>query len=190
MMHGAHTKDRLAFGFWLYLMSDAVLFATLFACYAVYSKELSGGPSPAELFSLPFVVLESLVLLTSSLTAGLALFALRLHKTYAALTMLFATLLLGALFLALELYEFGELIHQGAGPDTNAFLSSFFTLIGTHGLHVFVGLIWLTILIAHLSIRGLSEETKQKLMCWGLYWHFLDLIWIFIFTFVYLFGFI
>lgn len=190
MTHNLHTEERVTFGFWLYLMSDAILFATLFACYAVYSKELWGGPSPAELFSLPFVMLESIILLTSSLTAGLALFAARLQKKYATLAMLCITFVLGASFIALELYEFRELIALGAGPSANAFLSSFFALVGTHGLHVFVGLVWLIVIVAHVLLRDLSHETSTKLMCFGLYWHFLDLIWIFIFTFVYLFAFI
>ena len=182
-----HTKNNTVFGFWVYLMSDCVLFASLFATYAVLQVETAGGPSAKELFSLPFVLIETLILLTSSFTVGLALLAAHAHKKFQTLVFLKITLLLGFAFLGMELYEFRHLIEEGHGPSGSAFLSSFFTLVGTHGAHVAAGSLWMLVVAAHILWRGLAEN-MTKLMCVALFWHFLDVIWIFIFTFVYLLG--
>ena len=185
-----HLDERVSFGFWVYLMSDCVLFAALFATYAVLNTATFGGPGARELFSLPFVTIETLILLGSSFTCGLTLLAAHQHKKNLTLLALVATLALGAGFLAMEVVEFQNLIAEGYGPSANAFLSSFFTLVGTHGLHIVIGLLWALVILAHIALRGLTPGTARKLLVWGLFWHFLDVIWIFIFTFVYLFGFI
>jgi cytochrome o ubiquinol oxidase subunit 3 len=169
-------------------MSDCVLFAALFAVYAVLRTQTFGGPAIDSIVDLPFVTGETLLLLTSSFTVGLALLAAHAHKKGLTLAALGATLVLGLAFLGMEAYEFAKLIGEGYGPDRSAFLSSFFTLLGTHGLHVAAGAVWMLVLMAHVYIRGLSSGTQTKLACLGLFWHFLDVIWIFIFTFVYLFG--
>lgn len=185
---GQAQEDRVTFGFWVYLMSDCIIFASLFAAYAVLQGQTFGGPSAAELFDLPFVLAETIILLVSSFTAGLALLAARYHKPIAALGALAVTLLLGVAFLSLEVWEFTHLINEGHGPDQNAFLSAFFALVGTHGLHIAAGSLWILVLMARILFRGLGAGTVRKLACLALFWHFLDVIWIFIFTFVYLFG--
>jgi cytochrome o ubiquinol oxidase subunit 3 len=185
-----HTQEKVTFGFWVYLMSDCVLFASLFATYAVLHIATFDGPRAEDLFSLPFVLTETLLLLTSSFTCGLALLAARHHKKNLTLTALVATLLLGLSFLIMELSEFRQLILEGHGPGGSAFLSSFFTLVGTHGAHIALGALWMLVLMAHIARKGITPGTTRKLMCLALFWHFLDIIWIFIFTFVYLFGFI
>jgi cytochrome o ubiquinol oxidase subunit 3 len=182
--------EKVTFGFWVYLMSDCVLFAALFAAYAVLHTATFGSPAASDLFSLPFVLTETLILLTSSFTCGLALLAFEKRVKGAVTLALVTTLFLGLAFVAMELYEFHSLLIDGHGPSTNAFLSSFFTLVGTHGLHVTLGSLWLIVLLAHLAYRGLTEGVGRKLACFALFWHFLDIIWIFIFTFIYLFGFI
>ncbi len=184
----AKTADKVTFGFWVYLMSDCVLFAALFAAYAVLRGTTFGGPAIESLVDLPYVLAETLLLLTSSFTVGLALLAAHANKKKLTLVALGATLALGLAFLAMEGYEFAKLIGEGHGPDRSAFLSSFFTLLGTHGLHVLLGSVWMAALMVHVALRGLSAGTHTKLMCLGLFWHFLDIVWIFIFTFVYLFG--
>ncbi len=181
-------NDKVVFGFWIYLMSDCVLFAGLFATYAVLGGATFGGPSIADIVRLPFVLTETLLLLTSSFTVGLALLAAHNQKKSLAILGLAITLLLGLSFLWMEVSEFTNLIAEGSGPERSAFLSSFFTLLGTHGLHVALGSLWLLVLMAHIVVKGLSASTIRKLMCFSLFWHFLDIIWIFIFTFVYLMG--
>ena len=181
-------RDRVTFGFWVYLMSDSVLFAGLFATYAVLSSATFSAVSIGELVSLPFVLAETLLLLTSSFTIGLVLLAAHHHKKYLALLALVVTLLLGLTFLGMELSEFRHLAAEGNGPDKSAFLSAFFTLVGTHGLHVALGSLWMLVLMAHVFLNGLTGGTVRKLACLSLFWHFLDIIWIFIFTFVYLLG--
>lgn len=181
-------KDLITSGFWIYLMSDCVLFAGLFATYAVLSPETFGGPSIDSFLNIRFVLLETLLLLTSSFTIGLAVLAAQANKRMATVLLLKLTLLLGLGFLAMEVHEFVVLIGEGHGPDRSAFLSSFFTLLGAHGLHVLLASIWMCVVMAHVWFRGLGEETQSKLACLALFWHFLDIIWIFIFTFVYLFG--
>lgn len=175
-------------GFWLYLMTDCILFASLFAVYAVLRESTAGGPSGAELFELPMVLVETLILLTSSFTCGLALLALRQGNVKWLIVWLAATYVLGLSFLTIELNEFSLLIAEGHSWQQSAFLSAFFTLVGTHGLHIFVGLLWLLIMIGVLFKKGITSKVRRQLMLFGLFWHFLDLVWIFIFTFVYLIG--
>lgn len=187
-MNHKQTQDKVTFGFWLYLMSDCILFAGLFATYAVLQSATFGGPGIERIVNLPFVFIETLLLLTSSFTVGLALLAAHSHKKELTIVLLSVTLLLGLGFLAMEVQEFYALTSEGAGPSRSAFLSAFFTLLGTHGAHVAAGCIWMLVAMAHVLYRGLVPGTTRKLMCLGLFWHFLDIIWIFIFTFVYLFG--
>ncbi|HVU80058.1 MAG TPA: cytochrome o ubiquinol oxidase subunit III [Candidatus Paceibacterota bacterium] len=188
--HHEHTQvqDRVGFGFWAYLMSDCVLFAALFAVFAVLRHATAGGPGMPDMTDLPFVLKETLVLLASTFAVGLAVLAVREGKKDLAIVMLAATLALGLAFLGMEAGEFRHLVAEGNGPSRSAFLSSFFTLVGTHGLHVALGAIWILVLMAHLLIKGVTAGTSRKLLCLSLFWHFLDIIWIFIFTFVYLFG--
>lgn len=185
-----HAKelDKTALGFWIYLMTDCVLFGTLFATYAVLRGGTAGGPSGAELFDLNFVFVETMLLLVSSLTSGLALLGMKLGKKQLVAWMLGLTFALGAGFLAMELYEFAHLVHQGNDWGRSAFLSSFFTLVGTHGLHIAVGLLWIVVLGVMLAKKGLDHRFEKRLTLFSLFWHFLDIIWIFIFTLVYLYG--
>ncbi|WP_093331783.1 cytochrome o ubiquinol oxidase subunit III [Sphingomonas rubra] len=176
------------FGFWLYLMSDCLIFAMLFAAYAVYGNSTAGGPGAAELFELPLVATNTAMLLLSSITYGFAMIATDEKRQGATIGWLGVTALFGAAFLAIELYEFSHLIHEGAGPQRSAFLSSFFLLVGTHGLHVTFGLIWLAVLVVQVLRRGLEPANVRRLQCLSLFWHFLDVIWIGVFTFVYLMG--
>lgn len=180
--------NKTTLGFWIYLMTDCVLFASLFATFAVLRGGTADGPSGAEIFDLDFVLYETLLLLASSLTAGFAMLALRLKNIKLVLFMLGATLLLGAGFLGLELYEFNQLIGEGHGWQASAFLSSYFTLVGTHGLHIAIGLLWLIVLMGTLWQRGITNALQKRLTMFSLFWHFLDVIWIFIFTIVYLLG--
>ncbi|WP_375287419.1 cytochrome o ubiquinol oxidase subunit III [Sphingomonas sp.] len=175
-------------GFWLYLMSDCLIFAMLFAAYGVYGGSTAGGPGPRELFELPLVALNTALLLFSSITYGFAMIAADEEKQGAALGWLAVTGLFGLGFLCVELYEFSHLIHEGAGPQRSAFLSSFFTLVGTHGLHVTFGLIWLVVLMVQVMRRGLIADNLRRLQCLSMFWHFLDVVWIGVFTFVYLMG--
>lgn len=175
-------------GFWMYLMSDCLIFAMLFATYGVLGTSYAGGPGPRELFDLPLVALNTSMLLFSSITYGFAMLAMTDGKQRAMQAWLAITGLFGAAFLGIEMYEFAHLIHEGAGPQRSAFLSSFFTLVGTHGLHVTFGLIWLVVLMVQVQAKGLIPANRRRLMCLSLFWHFLDVIWIGVFTFVYLLG--
>jgi cytochrome o ubiquinol oxidase subunit 3 len=175
-------------GFWLYLMSDCLIFAMLFATYGVLGTSYAGGPGPKELFELPLVALNTAMLLFSSITYGFAMLSMTEGKRGATQGWLAITALFGLAFLCIEMYEFTHLIHEGAGPQRSAFLSSFFVLVGTHGLHVTFGLIWLVVLMVQVQMKGLITANKRRLMCLSLFWHFLDLIWIGVFTFVYLMG--
>lgn len=175
-------------GFWLYLMSDCLIFAVLFATHAVVGRNYAAGPSPADLFDLKLVALNTAMLLFSSITYGFAMLAMEKDRRWPTLAWLGITGLFGAAFVGLELYEFRHLIHEGATPQRSAFLSSFFVLVGTHGLHVTFGLIWLAILMVQVVQRGLGEDNKRRLMCLSMFWHFLDVIWIGVFSFVYLMG--
>lgn len=183
-----HQSQTLSFGFWIYLMSDCFLFASLFATYAVLHDATAAGPTGRELFSLPFVLLETALLLTSSFTAGLSLYFAHHAKRTQTLALLGITAILGAAFLALEFSEFSYLVASGASWSTSAFLSVFFTLLGVHGAHVFVGIIWMLTLCAHIFYTSFTPATLRRLVCFGLFWHFLDIVWIFIFSFVYLMG--
>lgn len=186
----AHNKEAKAlFGFWIYIMSDALLFASIFATYAVLHNNTFGGPSARELFSMPFVLTETLILLASSFTFGLAsLYAHHHNSKGKVLTWLLVTFLLGAIFIAMEMTEFAKLVVEGNSWQRSGFLSSFFTLVGTHGLHVTAGLVWMGGLIVQVWRRGINVITVGKVGTLGLFWHFLDIVWIFIFTFVYLMG--
>ncbi|WOK36091.1 cytochrome o ubiquinol oxidase subunit III [Sphingomonas sp. C3-2] len=175
-------------GFWMYLMSDCLIFAILFATYAVLGGNYAGGPAPKDLFDLNLIALNTAMLLFSSITYGFAMLAMEKNKVGATQGWLAITGLFGLAFLAIELYEFAHLIHIGATPQRSAFLSSFFTLVATHGLHVTFGTIWLVTLMVQVSRRGLIQANKRRLMCLSLFWHFLDVIWIGVFTFVYLMG--
>jgi len=175
-------------GFWMYLMSDCLIFAMLFATYGVLGTSYAGGPRPKELFELPLVALNTAMLLFSSITYGFAMLNMTEGKRGATQGWLAITALFGLAFLCIEMYEFTHLIHEGAGPQRSAFLSSFFVLVGTHGLHVTFGLIWLVVLMVQVQMKGLITANKRRLMCLSLFWHFLDLIWIGVFTFVYLMG--
>ncbi len=183
-----HPENGTLLGFWLYLMSDCLLFAGLFAAYAVLGRNYAGGPTGAELFDLPTVALNTGFLLMSSITYGFAMIAAQRKSVKATIVWLAITGLFGLAFLYLELDEFVHLIHEGAGPQRSAFLTSFFALVGTHGLHVTFGSIWLVTLICQLAKHGLTPENNRRLMCLSMFWHFLDVIWIGVFTFVYLMG--
>jgi cytochrome o ubiquinol oxidase subunit 3 len=188
--HGAgeDAHDEKAFGFWIYLMSDAIIFSLLFATYVVMAPNVAGGPTGKMLFSLPRTFAETMLLLTSSLTFGLATLAVRSGDRPRALAWLALTFGLGAGFIALEIGEFAGLIGQGAGPQRSGFLSAFFTLVGTHGLHVGLGLVWILILSAQVLAKGLSPPVVSRLFRLGLFWHFLDIVWVGIFSVVYLPG--
>ncbi len=179
---------KTLFGFWLYLMTDCVLFASLFATYAVLHNNTFGGPSGQELFSLPFVLTETLILLTSSFTCGLAMLATHRQDRNMVMVWLAITFALGVAFLGMELSEFRHLAAEGNSWRRSGFLSSFFTLVGTHGLHIATGLLWMCIMFVKLGRRGLNTATIRRLTLLSMFWHFLDIIWIFIFTIVYLLG--
>ena len=180
--------ERKTLGFWVYLMTDCVLFATLFATFAVLRVATAGGPSGAELFDMPFVLVETMILLTSSFTVGLAVLGSERGLKKQSILWLVITFLLGATFLVMELWEFNHLIGEGHGWQQSAFLSSYFVLVGTHGLHIAVGLLWMGVIVFRLLQRNFKETDIRRLSLLGLFWHFLDVIWIFIFSFVYLIG--
>jgi cytochrome o ubiquinol oxidase subunit 3 len=183
-----HPENGTLLGFWLYLMSDCLVFACLFATYAVLGRNYAGGPTGAELFDLPLVAVNTSLLLLSSITYGFAMLESQRKRVRSTLVWLAITGLLGAGFLGLELYEFSHLIHEGAGPQRSGFLTAFFTLVGTHGLHVTFGIVWLVTLMVQVGRHGLSMENNRRLMCLSMFWHFLDVVWIGVFTFVYLMG--
>jgi cytochrome o ubiquinol oxidase subunit 3 len=180
--------EEKAFGFWLYLMSDAIIFALLFATYVVMAPNHAGGPTGKTLFNLSRTFAESMLLLCSSITFGFATVAVRLGRPPVVLGWLGATFVLGAGFVALEISEFTGMYEQGACPQRSGFLSAFFTLVGTHGLHVSMGLTWILILTIQLLAKGLTEPVGSRLFRLGLFWHFLDIVWIGIFSIVYLPG--
>jgi cytochrome o ubiquinol oxidase subunit 3 len=186
----AHRQDdsKAIFGFWVYIMTDCVLFAGLFATYAVLHNNTFGGPSGRELFSLPFVLTETLLLLTSSFTCGLAMLAAYRKDKALVIFWFGVTFLLGLAFLTMELTEFRHLAQEGNSWRRSGFLSSFFTLVGTHGLHITVGLSWMVVMAAKVLRGGLTSANIRRLTMLSLFWHFLDIIWVFIFTIVYLLG--
>lgn len=180
--------SKNVFGFWLYLMTDCLLFGTLFCTYAVLHSSTFGGPASRDLLHLGIAFTETMILLFSSVTCGLSVLAAVQNNTNRACVWLGITLLLGASFIGVELHEFYSLIQEGHGPQKSAFLSSFFALVGTHGAHVAFGLLWIVVMIAQLVWQGITSDTFRRLVIFSMFWHFLDLIWIFIFTFVYLLG--
>ncbi len=183
-----HPENGTLLGFWLYLMSDCLVFAALFAVYGVLGRSYAAGPSGADLFELPLVALNTSLLLLSSITYGFAMLEMQRGRMRQVLLWLAITGLFGAGFIGIELYEFNHLIAEGAGPQRSAFLSSFFALVGTHGLHVGFGVVWLVTLMFQLKRHGLIAENKRRLLCLSMFWHFLDVVWIGVFSFVYLLG--
>jgi cytochrome o ubiquinol oxidase subunit 3 len=178
----------VAFGFWIFLLSDIVMFATLFAAYAVLARATDGGPSGVQLFSQASVAIETVCLLASSYTCGLMSLAVKSRRhpgTYFGALVTFA---LGLAFLVLEVREFADMIARGAGPQRSAFLSAFFTLVGCHGLHVAGGLVWLVVMMAQVALRGFQPTVQRRLACFSLFWHALDIVWVWLFTVVYLMG--
>ena len=175
-------------GFWMYLMSDCLIFAMLFAVYAVIGGNYAAGPAPKDLFDLPLVALNTSMLLLSSITYGFAMLAMVKNRTAQMQTWLAITGVFGLCFLGIELDEFAHMIHLGATPQRSGFLSAFFVLVGTHGLHVTFGIIWLVTLMVQVTRHGLTTENRRRLMCLSMFWHFLDVVWIGVFTFVYLMG--
>jgi cytochrome o ubiquinol oxidase subunit III len=188
--HEAEANDRVMFGFWVYLMTDLLMFSVLFAAYAVLHGNTYGGPSGRELFSPALALTETLLLLTSSFTAGLGMIAARRGNKNQVLLWFGITFGLGLAFLSLELKEFAVFIHEGHTMRANAFLSSFFVLVGTHGLHITSGLLWMATTLVFVIKRGLNSHLVRKLALLSLFWHFLDIVWIFIFTVVYLMAFV
>ncbi len=183
-----NTVSIQIFGFWIYLMSDLIMFATLFATFVVLSNAYAGGPTGKELFDLPYLLGETLLLLFSSVAYGLVMLAVHDGQKKLVLIGLVVTLLLGLGFVSMEINEFRGMIAGGHGPDRSAFLSSFFTLVGTHGIHVAFGLIWMAVVIWQVAIKGLTSPVQSRLMRLSMFWHFLDIIWIGIFSIVYLMG--
>lgn len=180
--------SRTILGFWTYLMTDCILFGSLFATYAVLHNQTFGGPTSRDLFQLSTAFTETMILLGSSVTCGLGLLSAVKGNKAQVLWWLAASFLLGASFVAIELHEFTHMVWEGNSWQRSAFLSSFFTLVGTHGTHVSVGLLWLAVVMTQVSFVGINITTFRRLVVFGLFWHFLDLVWIFIFTFVYLMG--
>ena len=184
----ASTRTVVAYGFWIFLLSDFVLFSGLFAAHAVLSDQTAGGPTGAELFNLRNVFIETMCLLFSSYTCGLG--ALSAERRQPGRFLIFAalTFVLGAAFLVIESTEFAGMVSKGAGPSRSAFLSGFFTLVGTHGVHVTGGLLWLVYMVAQVVAKGLRPHVLRRLLCWSLFWHALDIVWVGVFTLVYLMG--
>ncbi len=184
---GKHdTNDKTIFGFWVYLMTDLIVFAALFATFAVLRNNTFGGPGGREIFNMPNVLIETLILLTSSFTAGLAILSAHRNDKNQVIFWFGITFLLGLAFLTMELTEFRKLVAEGNSWQRSGFLSSFFTLVGTHGLHITAGLVWMAVLLIKVVISGLNSSNTRKLTLLSLFWHFLDIVWIFIFTIVYL----
>jgi cytochrome o ubiquinol oxidase subunit 3 len=178
----------VAYGFWIFLLSDIVMFSALFAAYAVLMRATAGGPTGAELFNQGSVAIETACLLASSFTCGLMSLAVGSRRRVATYFFAVVTFVLGAVFLALEIREFAGMIAIGATPQRSAFLSAFFTLVGCHGLHVAAGLIWLAVMMAQVEIKGFRATVERRLLCFALFWHALDIIWVWLFTVVYLMG--
>jgi len=176
------------YGFWLFVLSDMVLFSALFATYASLVHATDGGPTTSQLFDRTLVAVETMALLLSSFTCGLAMIAAKRGNMVWAQGWLLVTGLLGFVFLSIELYEFSSMIGEGAGPQRSAFLSSFFTLVGCHGAHVTVGLLWIGTMMAQIWAKGFREHIMRRLLCLSVFWHALDIIWVAIFTIVYLIG--
>jgi cytochrome o ubiquinol oxidase subunit 3 len=184
----APVRIVVGYGFWIFLLSDIILFSALFATYAVLQGQTAGGPSSHELFELRHAGIETLCLLFSSYTCGLAVLAVERRRMSAFYLCCALTFLLGATFLSLELSEFAGLLARGASPSRSAFLSAFFSLVGLHGAHVTVGLLWLIFLVAQTAYRGPVDYVRRRLLCFSLFWHALDIIWVALLTMVYLMG--
>jgi cytochrome o ubiquinol oxidase subunit 3 len=178
----------VAYGFWIFLLSDIVMFSALFAAYAVLARATAGGPGGAQLFSQASVAIETVCLLVSSYTCGLMSLSIGSRRRAATYFFAVVTFVLGAAFLTLEAREFAGMIAIGATPQRSAFLSAFFTLVGCHGLHVTAGLIWLAVMIAQVEIKGFRATVERRLLCFALFWHALDIVWVWLFTVVYLMG--
>ena len=192
LQHDAHaaqeTYAKTLFGFWIYIMTDCILFSSLFAAYLVLHGGTFGGPSSKDLFDMSYALGETLILLASSFTCGLIMMAAQKNKRSHVLFWFAVTLALGLSFLGMELTEFTRFVEQGASWRRSGFLSSFFTLVGTHGCHISVGCLWMVVLGAQVAFRGINPHFMRRLACFKLFWHFLDIVWIFIFTIVYLMG--
>ncbi len=186
--HEVDTYHKTTLGFWVYLMTDCVLFSALFATYAVLHQNTFGGPTSQQIYDLSLALAETMVLLISSFMCGLAMLMASRHEKNRALVLLGVTFLLGLSFLTMELHEFTHLVQEGNSWRRSAFLSSYFTLVGTHGLHITCGLVWMGVVIGQIFFRGFTPHTFRRMSCLSLFWHFLDVIWIFIFTVVYLMG--
>ncbi|HEX4617035.1 MAG TPA: cytochrome o ubiquinol oxidase subunit III [Stellaceae bacterium] len=184
----APTRIVVAYGFWIFILSDIVMFSGLFAAYAVLSGNTAGGPTGSELFNLRNVFIETMCLLFSSYTCGLGALSAERRQPDRFLIFAALTFLLGASFLFIEISEFAGMVAKGAGPSRSAFLSGFFTLVGTHGAHVTGGLIWLVYMVAQVVAKGLRPHVLRRLLCWSLFWHALDIVWVGVFTLVYLMG--
>src|SRR5882672_2252001 len=184
----AEKRVVVGYGFWIFLLSDIVMFAALFAAYAVLARATAGGPTGVQLFNQRSAAIETGCLLVSSYTCGLMSLAIDSRRYAVTYLAALVTFLLGAAFLVLEVREFVGMIAIGAGPQRSAFLSAFFTLVGCHGLHVTAGLIWLAVMMAHVAIKGLHETVERRLLCFALFWHALDIVWVWLFTVVYLMG--
>jgi cytochrome o ubiquinol oxidase subunit III len=178
----------VGFGFWIFILSDMIMFSALFAAYAVLSGNTAGGPTGAELFNLRNVFIETMCLLLSSYTCGIGVLSAERGQPTLFLVFAIFTFALGAAFLFIEATEFASMVAKGAGPSRSAFLSSFFTLVGTHGVHVASGLVALVYLMAQVLVKGLQAAVLRRLLCWSLFWHALDIVWVGVFTLVYLMG--
>ncbi len=183
-----HSDSTDVFGFWLYILTDCLLFASLFATFIVLNKPMSYGPKFSELINLEFALIETFVLLTSNFCFGLSALAMKKNNITQTQFWLGVTFILGAVFVGMEVYEFIELTHEGYGWQVSGASSSFFHLVGTHGLHVTAGLLWIAITIVQLSVKKLRNDVKRRMICLGLFWNFLDIVWIFLFSIVYLLG--
>jgi cytochrome o ubiquinol oxidase subunit III len=184
----APKRTVVAYGFWIFILSDMIMFAALFAAYAVLAGSTAGGPRGVQLFNLRSVFIETMCLLLSSYTCGLGALSAERRQPGRFLFFAAVTFLLGAAFLWIEVTEFAGMVARGAGPDRSAFLSSFFTLVGTHGVHVAGGLVWLVYLVAQVMAKGLRAAVLRRLLCWSLFWHALDIVWVGVLTLVYLMG--
>jgi cytochrome o ubiquinol oxidase subunit 3 len=182
------TYSKAVFGFWVYIMTDCILFSVLFATYAVLHNSTFGGATSKDIYDLNYALIETLLLLTSSFTAGIVMLKAYKKEKSQTLVWLFITFLLGLAFVVMEVHEFRQLYLEGHSWTKSAFLSSFFTLVGTHGFHVSMGLLWMVVLGFQLFFKGITNHTFRRLTCFSYFWHFLDIVWIFIFTIVYLMG--
>ena len=189
--HELHPHDKrviVGYGFWVWLISDIIMFSAFFAAFAVLAENTAGGPSGRELFSVGYVAVETACLLISSFTCGIAMIGAHARNRPMYYWGMAITAVLGAAFLALEVHEFADLVAEGAGPTRSGFLSAFFALVGCHGLHVTAGLLWLLTMMAQVWAKGFRDDIQRRLLCFSLFWHTLDIIWVALFSLVYLVG--